>query len=242
MWGRFPEHEVLRIPAGPHEVEFEVGGGVYFVRKPGVEPWQASALDGVYIGPGGVRLSQDEWFPALRLQMAYEHASFEGLGYPPLYAWQAEPYSTGPARGRIVLTGPGRIIFNRHYNSGWFGLLDAWTYEGKMWQYYDYFSDQKVKLTIRPQARIKLDCGSETVTRGDSIGCSVSAEPSGTLTDVQWRFTDSAGVTVAAPNGTGERWGGRMVAGGEISVSANLDGDSVGESRRIAVKARNWPN
>ena len=242
MWGRFPEHEELRVPAGPHEVEFDVSGGVSFMRKPGVEPWHTSSFEGLYIGIGGVRLP-DEVFPALRLQMGYVHAEFEGQDYPPLYAWQAEPYSTAPAHGKVILTGPGRIIFNRHYNSGWFTHFEWATYEGKRnWRLWDWVSDQRVSLTIRPLTKIKLDCGGGTVARGDSIGCHVSADPpGGTLTNIQWSFTDSAGVTVSAPNGTGDRWGGTMVTGGEISVSAILNGDSVGDTKRIAVRARNWP-
>lgn len=214
LWGRFPEHEELRVPAGPHEVEFDVSGGVRFMRKPGVEPWHTGVLEGVYVGIGGVRLP-DEWLPALRLQMGYVHAEFEGQGYPPLYAWQAEPYSTAPAHGKVILTGPGRIIFNRHYNSGWFSHLDSWSYEGKKaWQLWDWVSDQRVSLTIRPLTKIKLDCGSGTVTRGDSISCHVSPEPSGsgTLTDIRWTFTGSAGVTVAK-DGDPEpaEWKGIMV-------------------------------
>jgi hypothetical protein len=163
-------------------VEFSVSGGVYFVRKPGVEPWHTSTLDtldGIYIGPGGVRLYPDEWFPVLRLQMGFEHAAFEGQGYPPLYAWQAEPYSTAPAHGKVVLTGPGRIIFNRHWNSGWFSIFLFHSYENRpVWSLWDWVSDQRVELTIKPLTKIKLDCGSGTVTRGDSIGCHVSPEPS----------------------------------------------------------------
>lgn len=244
-WGRLPDHAELRIPPGLHEVEFDVSGGVRFVRKPGFEPWQANSfLEDLYIGPGGVRIHPEELFPALRLQLGYEHAEFEGQGYPPLYAWQAEPFSTGPAHGKVVVFGPGRLSFNRHWNSGWFGLMDVPGWEGlRAWQIWDWISDQRATLTIRPLTKIKLDCGSGTVTRGDSIGCHVSPEPSGsgTLTDIRWSFTDTAGVTVTAPAGTGDRWGGRMVIGGEVHVSGVLNGDSVGETKAISVRARSWP-
>lgn len=240
MWGRFPEHEELRIPAGPHEVEFNVSGGVYFVRKPGVEPWHTSILEGVYIGPGGVRLSPDEWYPALRLQMGYEHAEFEGLGYPPLYAWQAEPYSTSPAHGRVVLVGPGRVTFNRHYNSGWFTALLGYGYEGKQgWELWDWISDQRVTLSIRPLTK-KLDviCDSVMVTRGNNIGCNAST-PNGTLTNIQWAFTDSAGNTIQGPSGPAD-WGGQMVVGGTVRATGSVDGQPVSDSVAVSVKPRTW--
>lgn len=241
-WGRFPDHEELRIPPGPHEIDFEVTGGVRFVRKPGVQPWEVNHLDDVFIGPGGIRVEPDEWFPALRLQMGYVPAEFEGQGYPPMYAWQAEPYSMGPAHARVVLTGPGRIIFNRHYNSNFWNGLGRYNWEGRQaWTLYDVIADQRVVLTARPlSGSLKLDCGSGSVTRGDSLTCHVKAEPSGRLTDIQWAFVDSAGHRITGPSGM-DSWGGTMVVGGEMQVTAQLDGDPQTRTERIIVGPRTWP-
>jgi hypothetical protein len=251
LWGRFPEHEELRIPAGRHEVEFEVSGGVRFVRKPGFERFLTSHLDTMYIGPGGVRINPDEWYPALRLRMGYEHAEFEGQGYDPLQAWQAEPFSTGPARGRVVLFGPGRIIFDRHYGSGWFGLMDGLVHApfgetANGWQAFEAVSDQRVTLTIRPLSRrLKLTCtgdlGRNLVTRGKLITCTAEKDARsapGPLVITGWTY---GGV----PRGDGDpvsaEWKGIMVKGGTVQVSGRVgSGEVQTATATIVVEDRTW--
>lgn len=248
-WGRYPEHEELRIPPGRHEVEFEVSGGVYFIKRqnmPSVPETSASKLlDTVYIGIGGIRPSESSWYPALRLQMAYEPDPVAGKEYPRLHAWQAQPYSTGSAHGRVVLTGPGRIVFNRHYNSGWWRGLEGgnWPDLGYL---YEPVQDQRVTLTIRPLSGLKLDCegdlGPNLVTRGESIVCTATVDgktPTGTLSDIRWSFRDDDGHLIEGP--PEPTWDGPMAIGGVVTVSASLDGQPLAaKSVTVVVRKREW--
>lgn len=253
FWGRFPEHEEIWIPAGAHEIEFEVTGGVRFTRTADA-PWQVDRLDDVYIGPGGIRSSPEEWFPALRLQMGFVHADFEGLGYPPQYVWQAEPYSNGPARKRVVLTGPGRIVFNRHYNSNWWYGLNSYSFEGRpMWLYYTSVSDQKVQLTIRPLAELRVACtgdlGESRVTRGEELTCTATSDSEFGQVEIEtWSFsgTDSQGQPYIYPEEmdggiTDNPWRGKMAISGIVTVRATVSGgEPKSRSIPITVEARDW--
>jgi hypothetical protein len=84
-----------------------------------------------------------------------------------------------------------------------------------------------------------LDCGPNPVTRGGDLNCTVSSEPGGSLTDIAWLFRDDEGHDIPGPSALS--WGGTMVIGGTVSVSARLDGAQLPEeSQRVDVRARAW--
>lgn len=85
---------------------------------------------------------------------------------------------------------------------------------------------------------LELTCPT-SVTRGQPMTCKVAAKPSGTLTEVRWIFRDTVGYEVPSPSDLLE-WNGVLVIGGEMRVSALLNGDSVSASRAIAVLPRTW--
>jgi hypothetical protein len=83
-----------------------------------------------------------------------------------------------------------------------------------------------------------LTCNAVTITRGDDIACSVSAT-SGTPTEIQWTFVDSLGHTIRSPSGVAD-WGGKMVIGGRMNVSAKIDGQPASVDTPIVVGPRTW--
>jgi hypothetical protein len=111
---------------------------------------------------------------------------------------------------------------------------------GRMWAftYVDGFGVEAKSQVVRlDSAELELICP-DSIMRGQRIDCAVRAKPRGELTDMRWRFADDAGHQIPGPNEY--VWGGPMVISGTISVSANLNGLPVAESRRISVTARNW--
>jgi hypothetical protein len=90
---------------------------------------------------------------------------------------------------------------------------------------------------------LKLTCNDREshveLSRGSEMTCNASAEPSGTLTDLQWEFVDSAGRVTPGP--AGQSWGGRLVVGGQIRVRALLNGDSISAAATIEIRPRVWP-
>jgi hypothetical protein len=94
-----------------------------------------------------------------------------------------------------------------------------------------------VQRVVPPE--LNLTCNAKVVTRGDDLDCSASAQPSGTLTDVRWTFTDTAGHTIPGPPAV-FRWKGQMVVSGTVTVTALLNGSAVTDSDTIVVIPRTW--
>ena len=117
-----------------------------------------------------------------------------------------------------------------------------WTPEksGRMWAYtyVDGFGVEAQSQIVRvDSAELELTCP-DSIMRGERIDCSVRAKPQGELTDIRWGFRDDAGHQIPGP---GENaWGGTMVIGGTMSVSAKLNGVPASKSKRISVTARDW--
>jgi hypothetical protein len=100
-----------------------------------------------------------------------------------------------------------------------------------------------VEIVAEPneQATVHLTCPAD-VERGRSINCTVAAKPGGPLSDIRWEFVDSAGHTIPGPAGQAS-WGGTMVVGGTMKVSAIPGGAQGRDSARAAIRVRprNWP-
>lgn len=90
------------------------------------------------------------------------------------------------------------------------------------------------------QQKLDLTCDVYSVERGRSIQCSAAANPSGTLDSIRWQFVDSAGHAVRDSSGSAS-WGGKMVIGGRISVTAILNNSLVADDTVIVVRPRTWP-
>jgi hypothetical protein len=91
---------------------------------------------------------------------------------------------------------------------------------------------------IRVQAAdLQLSCNGQ-ITRGDSLRCTVSAQPSGTLDSIRWQFVDSAGHTTT--HGDSTWWGGVMVVGGRLRVEARVNGLLRSVDTTVAVRPRTW--
>ncbi len=91
------------------------------------------------------------------------------------------------------------------------------------------------------RARLQLSCDQYRVERGRSIACTAQAKPSGTLDSIRWEFVDTAGHVIRDSTGT-HTWGGIMVVGGRISVTARVNGSSpTTEDTSIVVHRRRWP-
>jgi hypothetical protein len=85
---------------------------------------------------------------------------------------------------------------------------------------------------------LQLTCNADTITRGAALNCSVSAQPSGTLSDIQWTFLDSAGNTIR--DSIRANWDGLMVVGGSLGVTAKIDGTPFSEDTVIMIRPRKW--
>lgn len=98
-----------------------------------------------------------------------------------------------------------------------------------------------------PVPDLKLSCqgnaGPNRVTRGSTLTCTATVDPSGsaTLTDVTWRFEDSTTQTPIVGPSDSTQWAGKMVVSGRIFVAGNLNGVAVARDTQVSVIARNWP-
>jgi hypothetical protein len=95
-----------------------------------------------------------------------------------------------------------------------------------------------IQRVVQPE--MKLTCDAYTITRGERLECSVAADaPGATLTDIRWSFRDDHRHDIPGPPES--RWGGTIVVGGTISVSAHVDGQPFSErTQRINVRPREW--
>jgi len=89
------------------------------------------------------------------------------------------------------------------------------------------------------ESDLELTCTPMQVQRGGSIACSARATPSGTLTEVQWSFSDNSGFQIAGPSDV-TTWGGQMVRSGTVLVTAKIGGASRTDSVRVTVTDRTW--
>jgi hypothetical protein len=89
-------------------------------------------------------------------------------------------------------------------------------------------------------AGLELSCNRYNLQRGQSLACTAQAKPSGTLDSIRWQFVDTAGHVIRDSTGSAS-WGGTMVAGGRISVTARLNGTSATKDTAVVVRPRQWP-
>jgi hypothetical protein len=84
--------------------------------------------------------------------------------------------------------------------------------------------DESQVLGVTPDPTLTLEC-TNPVVRGTEMNCTATPRP-GPATEVEWSFTDTEGNTVRGPT---ERltWGGIMVVGGTMNVSAKINGTRV---------------
>ena len=95
---------------------------------------------------------------------------------------------------------------------------------------------QEPKLVLRCDGRTDAD----TVLRGDRMECTASAEPAGaTMAGITWEFHDEQGHTITGPAGE-MKWGGVMVVGGQMKVSATVNGKPQAPTLAVTVRARDW--
>jgi hypothetical protein len=112
-----------------------------------------------------------------------------------------------------------------------------------------YVEDQLVGaysgvIRVGKNASLVLTCNGRTdsvkVERGSRMECSASAaSPGATLTSTEWAFEDVQGNTIPGPSGDSV-WGGVMVVGGKMRVSAAVNGTTTEKALTIAVQARDW--
>jgi hypothetical protein len=95
------------------------------------------------------------------------------------------------------------------------------------------------KLVLRCDGKTEID----SVVRGANLNCGVSAEPSGAaITNIRWEFHDegSPSHSTSGPDNA-LSWGGEMAVGGEMHVSAVVDGTSFSDTVKVIVTRRKWP-
>jgi hypothetical protein len=105
------------------------------------------------------------------------------------------------------------------------------------WNGYTFGSEYLHIKTVA--AELQLTCTPNPVTRGAVIACSAAAT-GGTLDSLRWEFVGPSGDTVSGPDGIAS-WGGTMVVGGTITVSARLNGSPASDDTLIVVEPRRWP-
>ncbi|HEX8393944.1 MAG TPA: hypothetical protein VF665_16495 [Longimicrobium sp.] len=90
------------------------------------------------------------------------------------------------------------------------------------------------------EPELRLECP-DSVERGQSMSCTASAYPSGTLSNIAWSFTDSLGNVIPAEAGTGSTWQGEMVVSGTTRLSASLNGaPHPVRTASVTVTPRTW--
>ena len=102
----------------------------------------------------------------------------------------------------------------------------------------DYYATSN-SITVR-EAALSLECTPNPVTRGNEMNCTAKPEPvTAQLTNVRWTFIDTAGNNIPGPNGDRVTWGGIMVVGGTMHVSAEVNGVPLGaEPVEVRVERR----
>jgi hypothetical protein len=86
--------------------------------------------------------------------------------------------------------------------------------------------------------KLVLNCPA-SVQRGSVMTCTATAQ-GGAMQNPVWTFTDAAGNTIPAPAGTSTTWGGTMVVGGTMRVSATVAGVQKDTTATITITARPW--
>lgn len=87
---------------------------------------------------------------------------------------------------------------------------------------------------------IVLSCPAGVV-RGSNLSCNASPTPAyAAVQNISWAFLDAGGHLIPAPAGTSTSWGGTMVVGGKMRVSATVGGTALSDSANIVVTPRPW--
>lgn len=159
----------------------------------------------------------------------------DGIGRPPNFWWIWTPGDTtsAPPRFRPEIVCSGRLRTTCDFEPKQSGRLRVQTYvEGAVVEY--------ARIVRVQQQRLRLTCPG-TVQRGATMQCTVAAVPSGTLDSVRWTFADSVGHTVTDSTGRSS-WGGTMVVGGRMEVSARISGETQRrtDTATVIVTPRNW--
>jgi hypothetical protein len=99
---------------------------------------------------------------------------------------------------------------------------------------------------VQVAPKLAVACAPSTVTRGDSISCSLMPTPAnGQLATSYWGYiTDDANIgTIARPDGTLlTHWRGRVVVSGRVRVEGVLNGVAVAAETTVTVLPRDWAN
>jgi hypothetical protein len=135
------------------------------------------------------------------------------------------------------VTGEGEIEFMRYGSKPPFYQRDAYM-DWILAPIHRYTGTQTLTVYIKRAPHLTLNCPS-SVERGSSMTCTATAV-GGQMTDVAWSFTDTAGNVITAPASTGSSWGGRMVVGGTMRVTAKVAGVPKDTSATITVTPRVW--
>lgn len=97
---------------------------------------------------------------------------------------------------------------------------------------------QKSAVIRVQDAELELTCP-DRVERGERMDCRVQAKPSGQLSEISWAFTDERGHRASGPSAP--EWGGTIVVGGTMAVSARINGGEVQtDTQTVVVTAREW--
>jgi hypothetical protein len=98
--------------------------------------------------------------------------------------------------------------------------------------------DYSPLVTVQPP-RLVLNCPA-SVQRGSNMTCSAMGQ-GGALSNVVWTFTpDGASQSIAGPTGTTSSWGGKMVIGGVMRVTAQVGTIAKDTTDTVTVTARPW--
>jgi hypothetical protein len=102
--------------------------------------------------------------------------------------------------------------------NGYMAVFGNWGYNSTS------FSAQSEPVRV-VDASLTLECTPNPVTRGEAMNCTAKAHPAtGQLANVRWTFTDSTGNSIPGPSDNRVTWGGIMVVGGTMHVSAEING------------------
>jgi hypothetical protein len=175
------------------------------------------------VPPGGARMVADTVFLAPG-PVSLNAEAIDGIGALDWHHYSTTSSSLSSCDGQLACT--------IHYDGGIHEVLLSGRYATGD-------GHRARNLVIKPiPPHLVLSCPA-SVTRGDTMTCT-AAGVGGALSNVKWTFTPTGGAAISGPTGTTASWGGRMVVGGDMLVTANVGTAPSSATQKIDVTPRPW--
>jgi hypothetical protein len=224
--------EQIRVPEGKHLLEVHLEGQITITANPWAEVVQGSWLDGATFGPGGLLPPPAYGYPNLLATWVY-YKPDNTDEYRLMYVSpRSARGTTQPLSFEYFTESAGEIIVYRNAAP----LLP--------YQYLTLTGRHTVTVYATPlveSGELELTCTPDNFVRGRTrVDCIAAVDGDAEWQVTSWSFQSADGLEITPDGYTEKTWGGLMVRGGIVTVTAVGGGEPKTANVNVTVTARDW--